>query len=71
MRNLKDSIIYEILFGENDELSFDISDLAPREICNFTDDIVESAHKGSVEVIRDIIEVTDSKTIWNIKIIRN
>jgi hypothetical protein len=70
MKKLKDDIIYEILFGDDTELSFDVSELEASKISNFTDDIVEAVYKGSVEVTHDVLEVYEDKTLWNLKIIR-
>ena len=70
MKKLKDDIIYEILFGDDTELSFDVTELEASKITDFTDDIVEAVYKGKVEVTHDVLEVYEDKTLWNLKIIR-
>jgi len=70
--NDKDRIIYDLLFSEKTEFSFEISSLFEfiEDYRDVIESIVKSANKGRVSIVKDIIEVKGDDIFWNIKIKR-
>ena len=66
-----DEIIYDLLFGEEEEYSYDLSFLEHIEdYPDFTNPILKKVNKGRVEIIKDRVEVSDEGIFWVLKIKR-
>jgi hypothetical protein len=67
------NIIYDLLYGESDKLTFDMTGMAEyiEEYTELMDGIVSIAKKGAVTVIEDSIIVdSDGTVFWELKIKR-
>ena len=67
-------IIYDLLYGEEDRLTFDITGMASHieDYSDLVDSIVDKVNRGDVDIIEDtlIVNIND-KVYWELKIKRN
>jgi len=66
-----DRIIYDLLFGDEEGYSYDLSFLDHIEdYPEFTNPIISKVNKGKVKVLEDKVEVNNGGIFWVLKIKR-
>lgn len=71
--NRTQKIIHELLFSEDDNITFDLSGMLGyiEDYPDLVESIVRKINRGSVKVIKDTIMVQDENVYWELKIKRS
>jgi len=68
---MSDRIIYDLLFGDEEEYSYDLSFLDHIEdYPEFTKPLISKVNKGGVGILDDRVEVNNEGIFWVLKIKR-